>query len=298
MNNNPFANGIAIGFVIASTISVSIVVVYNYCYLVDKKLDSNDEDKNKDNNKDICKSNLVNSSKIIALKEASLIRNKDKNRTRIFRLGSRSSDLAMIQTYWVKEHLENIYPDLYVDIKEGVNARGDIVLDQSLKRLATQDPGIFTKELEAGLLENEYDAVVHSLKDMPTKLPNGLVLASITEREDPRDALVLRSDLRNIFNPNQTNHDLLTLLPKGSIIGTSSVRREAFIKQGYPHLQVKIIRGNVNTRLAKLDRGEFDAIILAAAGLKRLGQSFENRIDEYLESPNFFYGVVSLYLHK
>ncbi len=289
-----FISGLAVG-VSVSAVAASLA----YFFLIRHKLNGNDV---KSLNNVVASSS--SSTATIAnrpVKETTAspaVATSVVKRTRIFRLGSRSSDLAMVQTRWVKEYLERMFPDLLVEIKEGVNARGDIVLDQSLKRLATQDPGIFTKELEGGLLENQYDAVVHSLKDMPTRLPEGLVLAAVTEREDPRDALVIRSDSRGLYNKNRDNNqvsssDLLAKLPKGSIIGTSSVRREAFIKQGYPHLIVKIIRGNVNTRLAKLDRGEFDAIVLAAAGLKRLGPSFEDRIDEYLEPPHFYYGVVS-----
>lgn len=297
-----FISGLLVG-VSASAIAASLA----YLFVIRHKLNGNDV-KSLNNDSTIAPKNVSESSTITKkpAKEttvpATAAAASSVKRTRVFRLGTRSSDLAMVQTRWVKEHLERMFPDLLVEIKEGVNARGDIVLDQSLKRLATQDPGIFTKELEGGLLENQYDAVVHSLKDMPTRLPEGLVLAAVTEREDPRDALVIRSDIRSLYNKHRENNeitssDLLAKLPKGSIIGTSSVRREAFIKQGYPHLIVKIIRGNVNTRLAKLDRGEFDAIVLAAAGLKRLGPSFEDRIDEYLEPPHFYYGVVSSFIY-
>lgn len=152
-----------------------------------------------------------------------------------------------------------------------------------MKDLAAKTPGVFTKELEAGLLSGQYDAVVHCLKDMPTTLPDGLILAAITEREDPHDALVVHK--------KHLGKGGLAGLPKGAKIGTSSVRREAIILRDYPHLKVDIVRGNLSTRLAKLDSGEFDAIILAVAGLKRLGPSFENRIEEVLTPPKFMYSV-------
>ena len=129
----------------------------------------------------------------------------------------------------------------------------------------------------------EYDAVVHSLKDVPTTLPDGLEIAAITCREDPRDALVVREKYRGI--------GCLENLPPLSIVGTSSVRREAMIRRAFPHLSVKLIRGNVNTRLEKLDRCEYDAIILAVAGLNRLGKEFISRIEVILDSPAFLYGV-------
>mmetsp|Transcript_17590 Transcript_17590/g.28472 ORF Transcript_17590/g.28472 Transcript_17590/m.28472 type:complete len:372 (+) Transcript_17590:270-1385(+) len=199
------------------------------------------------------------------------------------RIGTRKSDLAMIQTYHVESLLLGLFPDIRIAIQEGVSAHGDNVLDQSLKALAAKTPGLFTKELEAGLLMGQYDFVVHSLKDMPTTLPDGLVLAAITEREDPRDALVVHEKHRGKGG--------LAGLAHGAVVGTSSIRREAVLRRDYPHLKIKLIRGNVNTRLAKLDSGEYDAIILAVAGLVRLGKEFEARIEASLDPPQFMYGV-------
>jgi len=124
---------------------------------------------------------------------------------------------------------------------------------------------------------------VHSLKDVPTTLPAGLVIAGITAREDPRDAVVV--------NPKHKGQGGLRSLPSGAVIGTSSVRREALLKRDYPSLQIKLIRGNVNTRLRKLDEGEYDAIILAIAGLKRLGEGFAARAEQLLAPSDFPYGV-------
>mmetsp|Transcript_5488 Transcript_5488/g.6620 ORF Transcript_5488/g.6620 Transcript_5488/m.6620 type:complete len:380 (-) Transcript_5488:168-1307(-) len=199
------------------------------------------------------------------------------------RIGTRKSDLAMVQARYVVSLLQNANPGLNVKITQKIEAVGDVRLDQSLKELAAQVPGLFSKHLELCLLANGCDAVVHSLKDMPTTLPDKLTLAAITEREDPRDALVVHAKHKGKGG--------LKGLPKDAIIGTSSVRREAFIRRDFKGFQVKIIRGNVNSRLAKLDDGQYDAIILAVAGLKRLGKEFEERIEEYLEPPHFLYGV-------
>mmetsp|Transcript_19902 Transcript_19902/g.39063 ORF Transcript_19902/g.39063 Transcript_19902/m.39063 type:complete len:390 (+) Transcript_19902:192-1361(+) len=203
--------------------------------------------------------------------------------SKALRIGSRKSDLAMIQTWHVENLLTTKHAGLRVEVQKGVQSFGDKVLGESLKTLAAKTPGLFTKELEAGLLDGQYDAVVHSLKDMPTTLPEGLVLAGITEREDPHDALVVHEKYRGKGG--------FECLPEGAIVGTSSVRREAIIRRDYPHLEVRICRGNVNTRLAKLDAGDFDAIVLAVAGLKRLGPSFEARIEQILTPPKFMYGV-------
>jgi len=168
-----------------------------------------------------------------------------------------------------------------VAIQVGVESIGDQLLNESLASLAAKTPGLFTTELEGGLIVKQYDFVVHSLKDMPTTLPEGLVLAAITEREDPRDALVL--------NAKHKGRNGLGGLPSGSVVGTSSVRREAIIKRDFPTLLVKMVRGNVGTRLGKLDNGEYDALILAAAGLTRLDMS--DRIASYLDPSTFMYGV-------
>tara|TARA_B100000609_G_C17181547_1_gene417379 strand:+ start:465 stop:1409 length:945 start_codon:yes stop_codon:yes gene_type:complete len=190
--------------------------------------------------------------------------------TQKLRIATRRSKLAMVQTLWVKEQLEKNIPKLEVTV-EAMATQGDKILDVALAKIG--DKGLFTKELEAQMLLDKADIAVHSLKDLPTNLPKGLILGCITEREDPSDALVV----------NKKNEKYkLDSLPKGSIVGTSSLRRLAQLRFNYPNLIFKDIRGNVITRLEKLDSGEFDCIILAAAGLKRLG--FESRIHELI--PN------------
>ncbi len=186
------------------------------------------------------------------------------------RIATRRSKLAMVQTLWVKEQLEKLVPNLSVSV-EAMATQGDKILDVALAKIG--DKGLFTKELESQMLLNKADIAVHSLKDLPTNLPNGLILGCITKREDPSDALVV-NEKNKIYK--------LETLPAGSIVGTSSLRRLAQLRFNYPNLQFKDIRGNVITRLEKLDAGEFDCIILAAAGLKRLG--FESRIHQLI--PN------------
>ena len=186
------------------------------------------------------------------------------------KIASRRSKLAMVQTLWVKEQLEKNIPDLEVSI-EAMATQGDKILDVALAKIG--DKGLFTKELEAQMLVGHADIAVHSLKDLPTNLPSGLKLGCITKREDPADALVV----------NKKNDSYrLGSLPDGSIVGTSSLRRLAQLRNKFPNLNFKDIRGNVITRIEKLDSGEFDCIILAAAGLKRLG--FESRIHQII--PN------------
>jgi hydroxymethylbilane synthase len=181
--------------------------------------------------------------------------------TRTIRIGSRKSQLALVQTYWVQEQLQQHYPDRQFEV-EAMSTQGDKILDVALAKIG--DKGLFTKELEVGMLSHEIDFAVHSLKDLPTKLPDGLILGCVTERVDPADALVV----------NEKHQDQqLETLPEGTVIGTSSLRRLAQLRHHFPHLTFKDVRGNVNTRLAKLDAGEYDAIILAVAGLTRLGMS-------------------------
>ena len=186
------------------------------------------------------------------------------------KIASRRSKLAMVQSLWVKEQLEKNIPDLEVSI-EAMATQGDKILDVALAKIG--DKGLFTKELEAQMLLGQADIAVHSLKDLPTNLPKGLTLGCITRREDPSDALVVNK--KNAFYQLET-------LPPGSIVGTSSLRRLAQLRYKFPHLNFKDIRGNVITRIEKLDSGKFDCIILAAAGLKRLG--FESRIHQII--PN------------
>ena len=161
---------------------------------------------------------------------------------------------------WQSEHvaseLRRLYPHCEVGIV-GITTRGDRILDQSLAKIGGK--GLFVKELEAALEEGRADLAVHSAKDVPMQLPRGFCLAATTAREDPRDCVV------------SNDHAGLDALPAGSIVGTSSLRREAQLRERYPRLEVKPLRGNLDTRLARLDRGEYQAIVLAAAGLKRLG---------------------------
>ena len=193
------------------------------------------------------------------------------------KIASRRSKLAMVQTLWVKDQLEKNIPNLEVSI-EAMATQGDKILDVALAKIG--DKGLFTKELEAQMLVGHADIAVHSLKDLPTNLPNGLKLGCITKREDPADALVVNK---------KTEGYKLETLPEGSIVGTSSLRRLAQLRNKYPHLVFKDIRGNVITRIEKLDAGEFDCIILAAAGLKRLG--FESRIHQIIPSEISLHAV-------
>ena len=181
--------------------------------------------------------------------------------SREIRIATRKSALALWQAEYVKARLEQAHPGILVTLVPMVS-RGDKLLDSPLSKIGGK--GLFVKELETALLENEADIAVHSMKDVPMDFPEGLGLFCICEREDPRDAFV------------SNTYASLDDLPQGSIIGTSSLRRQAQLLTRRPDLQIRFLRGNVNTRLAKLDAGEYDAIILAAAGLIRLG--FEQRI--------------------
>lgn len=176
-------------------------------------------------------------------------------------IGSRGSKLALWQSEWVKSQLELRFSNLEIRI-EIIKTTGDTNTQQPLTVIGGK--GVFTKELEEALSDGRVDLAVHSLKDLPTILPDGLILASITEREDPRDALVFRED-------SQIEKPSLATLPNNAIVGTSSQRRMAQLKASRPDVQIKDLRGNVDTRIRKLDEGEYDAIILASAGLKRLG---------------------------
>ena len=181
--------------------------------------------------------------------------------SREIRIATRKSALALWQAEYVKARLEQAHPGILVTLVPMVS-RGDKLLDSPLSKIGGK--GLFVKELETALLNNEADIAVHSMKDVPMDFPEGLGLFCICEREDPRDAFV------------SNTYASLDDLPQGSIVGTSSLRRQAQLLTRRPDLQIRFLRGNVNTRLAKLDAGEYDAIILAAAGLIRLG--FEQRI--------------------
>ncbi|MBW4650279.1 MAG: hydroxymethylbilane synthase [Kastovskya adunca ATA6-11-RM4] len=178
---------------------------------------------------------------------------------RTIRIGSRKSQLALVQTYWVQEQLQKHFPDREFEVHT-MSTQGDKILDVALSKIG--DKGLFTKELELSMINQQIDLAVHSLKDLPTNLPEGLVLGIVTERENPADALVVHE---------QHKDKQLETLPEGAIVGTSSLRRLAQLRHHFPHLTFKDIRGNLNTRLKKLDDGEYDAIILAVAGLERLG---------------------------
>ena len=174
-------------------------------------------------------------------------------------IATRESPLALWQAHFVEAELKRHHPGIEVKLL-GMTSRGDQLLDKPLYKVGGK--GLFVKELETALLDERADIAVHSMKDVPMVLPPGLTLGVICEREDPRDALV-----------GVTSFDDL---PEGARLGTSSLRRSCQVMQRRPDLQIGFLRGNVNTRLAKLDAGEFDAIILACAGLKRLG--FDDRI--------------------
>jgi hydroxymethylbilane synthase len=171
-------------------------------------------------------------------------------------IASRESLLAMWQAEHVQDRLRSAYPGIAVSIV-GMTTEGDRLLDQSLATIGGK--GLFIKELEQAMLEARADIAVHSMKDVPMLLPEGFALPAILKREDPRDAFV------------SNRYATLAELPEGSIVGTSSLRRESQVRARYPHLDVRPLRGNVQTRLRKLDEGQYAGIILASAGLKRLG---------------------------
>ncbi|NNM83538.1 MAG: hydroxymethylbilane synthase [Burkholderiales bacterium] len=171
-------------------------------------------------------------------------------------IASRESALAMWQAEHIRERLATLYPQTAIRIL-GMTTQGDQILDRPLAKIGGK--GLFIKELEQALEEGRADIAVHSMKDVPMVLPEGFMIAAITEREDPRDAFV------------SGKYAGLEDLPEGAVVGTSSLRRESQLRSRFPHLKVEPLRGNVQTRLRKLDEGMYDAIILAAAGLKRLG---------------------------
>ncbi|HEY7771992.1 MAG TPA: hydroxymethylbilane synthase [Marinagarivorans sp.] len=185
--------------------------------------------------------------------------------TQTLRIATRKSALALWQAEYVKARLEALHADLTVELVPLVS-RGDKILDVPLAKVGGK--GLFVKELEHALINDEADIAVHSMKDVPMEFPEGLGLAVICEREDPRDAWV-SSGFASIDD-----------LPAGSIVGTSSLRRQSQVLAKRPDLEVKFLRGNVNTRLAKLDAGEYDGIILAAAGLLRL--AMKDRIRQFI----------------
>ncbi|MBY8001671.1 hydroxymethylbilane synthase [Vibrio fluvialis] len=182
------------------------------------------------------------------------------------RIATRQSPLALWQAHYVKDALQAAHPGLEVELVTMVT-RGDVILDTPLAKVGGK--GLFVKELEVAMLEGRADLAVHSMKDVPVDFPEGLGLVTICEREDPRDAFV------------SNTYASLDELPHGAIVGTCSLRRQCQLKEARPDLVIKELRGNVGTRLGKLDASEFDAIILAAAGLKRL--KLEQRIRSFIE---------------
>ncbi len=180
-------------------------------------------------------------------------------------IGTRGSRLAVWQAEWVQSQLRGIAPDLSVRLQK-IKTSGDKILDVPLAKVGGK--GLFVKEIEEALLRGDIDLAVHSMKDVPIALPDGLAILCFPPREDPRDALISRTGRT------------LDSLPKGSCIGTSSLRRQAQLLHRRPDLRIIMLRGNLDTRLRKVREGAFDAIVLAAAGLKRMGWS--DRVTEYL----------------
>src|SRR3989454_5340173 len=185
--------------------------------------------------------------------------------TRTVRLGTRGSALALWQANWTKNELETRWPGLTVDLVP-IKTTGDKILDVPLAKIGGK--GLFTKEIDEALLEGLIDLAVHSMKDVPFQLPDGIEFGAIPEREDPRDAFI-------------SNGPKIRELKIGATIGTSSLRRQVQLRHHFPALKLVTLRGNVDTRLRKLSAGEFDGIILAVAGLKRLGH--ESSITQFLD---------------
>ncbi|MBL0124362.1 MAG: hydroxymethylbilane synthase [Betaproteobacteria bacterium] len=186
------------------------------------------------------------------------------------RIASRESRLAMVQSEWTAAKLRQLYPGANVEII-GMTTKGDQILDKPLAQIGGK--GLFIKELEVAMEEGRADLAVHSMKDVPMTLPAGFAAVIVGEREDVHDALV------------SNRFAAIDELPQGAVVGTSSLRRESQLRTLRPDLKIEALRGNVNTRLAKLDAGNYDAIILAAAGLKRLG--FSSRIRAILDPAQF-----------
>ncbi len=201
--------------------------------------------------------------------------------TRTLTIATRQSPLALWQANFIKDALERLHPQMSVTLLEMVT-RGDKILDTPLAKIGGK--GLFVKELEQALYDGRADIAVHSLKDVPMVLPEGLTLGAYCKRHAPSDAFV----------SNQFAH--LDELPKGAVLGTSSLRRECQLRQARPDLTIKSLRGNVGTRLAKLDAGEYDAIILATSGLQRLGLDarIRHELDESLSLPAVGQGALAI----
>lgn len=205
---------------------------------------------------------------------------------RIIKIGTRGSKLALWQAEWVKSKLKEYRKDIKVKLLK-IKTTGDNILDVPLSRVGGK--GLFVKEIEEGLLRDNIDLAVHSMKDLPTELPAGLYIGAITEREDPRDALIIKVQSSRLNPPlppfikgggEGINNSLLFKLPKGAVVGTSSLRRQCQLKAIRPDLNIINLRGNLDTRIRRLDEGKFDAIVVASAGVRRLGLG--DRITEYL----------------
>ncbi len=188
------------------------------------------------------------------------------------RIATRRSPLALWQAEHVAERLRSLNPGTRVELVPLVT-KGDQLLDSPLSRLGGK--GLFVKELERAMLDGEADLAVHSMKDVPAAFPDGLGLAAILAREDPRDALIGAPSIE--------------ALPQGACVGTASLRRQLQVQAARPDCRIRLLRGNINTRLAKLEAGEYDAILLAASGLKRMG--FEDRISRILEPEDMLPAV-------
>jgi hydroxymethylbilane synthase len=204
-------------------------------------------------------------------------------RVSALRIATRESRLALTQSGMVAAALKARYPDLEVPLV-GMTTKGDRVLDRPLSQVGGK--GLFVKELEVAMQEGRADIAVHSMKDVPMEIPPQFALVTFGERESPQDAFV------------SNRYDSMAALPRGSVVGTSSLRRECQLRALYPALEFRPLRGNVNTRLAKLDAGDYDAIILAVAGLKRLG--FESRIRSTLREtiPAIAQGILAIEFMK
>lgn len=199
-------------------------------------------------------------------------------------IATRASRLALWQAEHVRDRLKALYPDCEVELLS-MSTKGDRILDRSLSKIGGK--GLFIKELETALLDGRADLAVHSLKDVPYDIPAPFCLSVIMERDDPRDAFV------------SNQYTAITELPAGSVVGTSSLRRESQLRARFPQLIIKPLRGNLDTRLGKLDAGEYDAIILATAGLKRLGLAdrIRSTIDLADSIPSAGQGALGIETH-
>jgi len=191
------------------------------------------------------------------------------------RIGTRKSKLALWQANYIAQKLKEYYPDIEVELVK-ITTKGDKILDVPLAKVGGK--GLFVKEIEEAMLRDEIDIAVHSLKDVPTYFPEGLGLVAITEREDPRDAFL------------SVKYNSIDEMPKGAVLGTSSLRRKAQVMIKRKDLVIKDLRGNVDTRIRKLEEGEYDGIILAYAGLKRLG--LQDKVKQIFE-PNYMIPAVA-----